>query len=112
FTYSTSSLNGFRIGIFCAGLITVAILNFLGNYLPQVYPVYLRGTGEGFAANAGGRMLGTFTSFIVTHLAAMMPGSLPQIKLAVAGATVGGCLYLVALGLSMFLPEPAERIED
>ncbi len=34
-------------------------VQFLGNYLPRVYPVHLRGTGEGFAANIGGRMIGT-----------------------------------------------------
>ena len=41
-------------GIFLLGLITVAQFNFWGNYLPLVYPVHLRGTGESFAANIGG----------------------------------------------------------
>ena len=43
-------------GIFVLGLITVAQFNFWGNYLPLVYPVHLRGLGESFAANIGGRM--------------------------------------------------------
>ena len=41
-------------GIFALGLVTVAQFNFWGNYLPLVYPVHLRGTGESFAANIGG----------------------------------------------------------
>ena len=47
------------MGAFLAGLFTVAQFSFWGNYLPRVYPVHLRGTGEGFAANIGGRMIGT-----------------------------------------------------
>ena len=41
------------LGIFVAGLLTVAQFSFWGNYLPLVYPVHLRGTGESFAANIG-----------------------------------------------------------
>jgi hypothetical protein len=44
-------------GIFVAGLLTVAQFSFWGNYLPRVYPLHLRGTGESFAANIGGRMM-------------------------------------------------------
>src|SRR6478672_2500153 len=46
-------------GIFLAGLCTVAQFSFWGNYIPKVFPTYLRGTGESFAANVGGRMIGT-----------------------------------------------------
>src|SRR5207248_2239739 len=35
-----------KVGMFLAGLCTVAQLSFWGNYLPRVYPVHLRGTGE------------------------------------------------------------------
>ena len=48
-----------KIGMFFAGLFTVAQFSFWGNYLPRVYPTHLRGTGESFAANVGGRMIGT-----------------------------------------------------
>ena len=41
----------FPLQTFLAGLFTVGQFSFLGNYLPRVYPVHLRGTGEGFAAN-------------------------------------------------------------
>jgi MFS family permease len=32
-------------GIFLVGLLTVSQMSFWGNYLPRVYPTYLRGTG-------------------------------------------------------------------
>ncbi len=70
---ATHSLEMFRYGMFLAGFCTVAQLSFWGNYLPRVYPVHLRGTGEGFAANVGGRMLGTSAAYVTTHLQASMP---------------------------------------
>lgn len=108
----THSLEWFRIGIFVTAITTVAQLNFWGNYLPQVYPVYLRGTGEGFAVNVGGRMLGTSAAFIVTHLSALMPGITPQAQLAYAGAAVGIFVYGLALILTYWLPEPPAKLED
>jgi MFS family permease len=54
-----TDLTMLKVGIFLAGLMTVAQFSFWGNYLPRVYPVHLRGTGESFAANIGGRMIGT-----------------------------------------------------
>jgi MFS family permease len=113
FTFTaTDSLNMFRLGIFLAGFTTVAQLTFWGNYLPRAYPVHLRGTGEGFAANVGGRMLGTFASFITNHLAAVMPGNLPAIKLTYAAAVVGFGIYALALALTIRLPEPPEKLLD
>ncbi len=109
---STRSLEMFRIGIFIAGITTVSQLNFLGNYLPRVFPVYLRGTGEGFAANVGGRMLGAGASFIVTHLAGVMPGANPGVQLAYAACIIGMVVYSTALVATWWLPEPAEKLED
>ncbi len=54
-----SDLELLKAGMFVAGLLTVAQFSFWGNYLPRVYPIHLRGTGESFAANVGGRMIGT-----------------------------------------------------
>ena len=113
FSYSgTHSLQLFRIGIFVAGFTTVAQLTFWGNYLPRVYPVYLRGTGEGFAANVGGRMLGTSAAYVVAHLAAWMPAELPGAQLAYAAAIIGIVVYSTALILSFWLPEPPETLPD
>lgn len=109
---STHSLTMFRIGIFLAGVTTVGQLNFLGNYLPRVFPVYLRGTGEGFAANVGGRMMGASVTFIVTHLAALMPGNTPGAQLAYAACIMGVVVYAIALIATWWMPEPPARLED
>jgi len=77
-----------------------------------VYPVHLRGTGEGFAANVGGRMLGTSAAYITTHLQVAMPGGTNSIKLAYAAAAVALFVYLLALTLSFFLPEPPKTLAD
>ena len=64
---ATDSLDLLKWGIFVAGFLTVAQFSFWGNYLPRVYPTYLRGTGESFAANIGGRMLGTSAALLTTN---------------------------------------------
>jgi sugar phosphate permease len=108
----THSLELFRIGMFAAGFTTVAQLTFLGNYMPRIYPLHLRGTGEGFAANVGGRMLGTSASYVTTHLAAVMPATLPGAQLAYAAGAVGIGVYLLALVLTFWLVEPPEKLPD
>ena len=56
FMFATSNLPLFKWSLFLFGITTIGQLSFWGNYLPRVYPTYLRGTGESFAANVGGRM--------------------------------------------------------
>ena len=107
---ATHSLSMFRAGIFIAGFFTVAQLTFWGNYLPRVYPVYLRGTGEGFAANVGGRMVGTFASYLTNHLAGSMPGAAAGTKLTYAAAAVGVIIYTFAIVLTALMPEPPEKL--
>ena len=102
----TTSLEWAKWGMFFAGFFTVAQFSFWGNYLPRVYPTHLRGTGEGFAANIGGRMLGTGFAFVTTQLTNVMPGGSPQIRLAYAAALVGFMVYLVGYIVSWWLPEP------
>jgi hypothetical protein len=101
-----SSVEAVQWGIFFCGLLTVAQFSFWGNYLPRVYPTHLRGTGESFAANVGGRMLGTSAAFVTTTLATSMPGATPAVKLAWSAALVGFAVYAVGLAASFFLPEP------
>jgi hypothetical protein len=103
-----SSLTGLKIGIFLVGLMTVSQMSFWGNYLPRVYPTHLRGTGESFAANVGGRMVGTFAALLTTQLANITPGSTPPVKLAYAAAIVGTAVYLIGFGASFLLPEPKQ----
>ncbi|MCA9038780.1 MAG: MFS transporter [Planctomycetaceae bacterium] len=94
-------------GIFCAGLVTIGQFSFWGNYLPRVYPVHLRGTGESFAANIGGRMLGTSAALVTTNLVPYMPAT----SLALAACLVGGTVYLIGFIASFWLPEPGEELE-
>ncbi len=98
------------IGIFIAGLFTVAQFSFWGNYLPHAYPVHLRGTGESFAANIGGRMIGTMFFGVTQFVAAqpIFPASVtsPESKIAYVAAAVAGILFAMNLILSCFLPEP------
>ena len=103
---ANTSLDLTRWGMFFAGFFTVAQFSFWGNYLPRVYPTHLRGTGEGFAANIGGRMLGTGFAFVTTQLVNVMPGSSPQMKLSYAAAAVAVFVYGAGLVCSYLLPEP------
>jgi len=99
------------MGVFLAGLCTVAQFSFWGNYLPRVYPVHLRGTGEGFAANIGGRALGVGFWGVTNALAdqAFLPGSSPPEKFAMAAALVGLFVFALASIACFFLPEPAQQ---
>jgi MFS family permease len=103
---ATQDLGMLKIGIFVAGLFTVAQFSFWGNYLPRVYPTHLRGTGESFAANVGGRMIGTSFAFVATSLANVMPGASNPIRMAYAATAVALFVYASGLILSFFLPEP------
>ncbi|MFN0112048.1 MAG: MFS transporter [Blastocatellia bacterium] len=103
---AVSNLDALKWGIFFAGLFTVAQLSFWGNYLPRVYPTHLRGTGESFAANIGGRMIGTAAALLTTQVTKLMPAGAPTTRLAYAAATVAAVIYAIGLALSFFLPEP------
>jgi MFS family permease len=105
---ATSSLPMLRWGIFLVGLLTVAQFSFWGNYLPRMYPTHLRGTGESFAANVGGRMIGTSAALVTTTIVASMPGTTPPAKLAHAAALVGGAAYVIGFITSFWLEEPKQ----
>ncbi len=107
---ATQNLLFMQVGIFVVGLLSVAQFSFWGNYLPRVYPVHLRGTGEGFAANIGGRMIGTSFAYVTNKLVLAMPGESPTEKMAYAAAAVAASVLLLGSILSFFLPEPG--LED
>jgi hypothetical protein len=106
---ATSSVTLLKIGIFAVGLTTIAQFSFWGNYLPRVYPTYLRGTGESFAANVGGRMFGTTAALVTTQLANFMPGGAAPARLAFAAAAVGTGVYMIGVLASFRLPEPERQ---
>jgi hypothetical protein len=104
------SISTLGIAIFLAGFFTVAQFSFWGNYLPKAYPVHLRGTGESFAANIGGRMLGTPFAFVTQAIVTAIAGTgAPPQQLALVTAQVAAgvalALFLVNLILSFKLPE-------
>jgi MFS family permease len=96
-------------GIFALGVVSVAQFSFWGNYLPTLYPTHLRGTGESFAANVGGRMLGTSAALITTSIVLQMPGGSVTQQLAYAAALVGWSAYAIGFIASFWLPEPREN---
>jgi MFS family permease len=106
FYAANTSLTLTMWGMFLAGLFTIGQFSFWGNYLPRVYPTHLRGTGEGFAANIGGRMIGTGFAFVTTQLVNVMPGATPPMRLAYASAAVVAFVYAANLVCSVFLQEP------
>jgi MFS family permease len=102
-----------KVGVAVAGFLTIAQFSYWGNYLPRVYPVHLRGTGESFAANVGGRMVGTSGQFIAAQLAPVMLALMPSLgqfgKIAYAAAATAFLVYALAAVLTFFLPEPKEH---
>jgi len=100
------------LGLLLCAFFTVAQFSFWGNYLPLVYPVHLRGTGESFAANIGGRMIGTSFAALTSTLSIQpfIPGDTPPMKLTLTAAGVAFAVYFVALVASFFLPEPKKGV--
>lgn len=104
--WATEDVNLFKWGIAAAGFFTVAQFSFWGNYLPVVYPAYLRGTGEGFAANVGGRMIGTSAAAVTPFIASFIQSGTPFEKLAYAAAATAAFVYGLGFIVSFWLPEP------
>lgn len=105
------------LGMFFVGLCTVAQFSFWGNYLPRVYPIHLRGTGESFAANVGGRLIGTSFAAVSLGLAALLqfvvPGKSFAVRMGIAAGSIGLLVYAVGFIMSFLLPEPkGEALEE
>jgi len=102
----------FAAAVFFCGLLTVAQMSYMSEYLPKVFPVHLRGTGGGFATNVGARMIGTMAATFNTELLStfFIPANATPaegaIGVATAAAIIGGSAFAVALVLSFLLPSP------
>jgi MFS family permease len=111
---AVTDLHYLEIGMFFAGFLTVAQFSFWGNYLPHAYPVHLRGTGESFAANIGGRLIGTCFFGVTQWVAYFLPdsvGAYPT-RVAYTAAGVAFAVYLVNFFASFWLPEPRPEAID
>ena len=109
-----TSLEYLQYGIFLAGFLTVAQFSFWGNYLPRVYPLHLRGTGESFAANIGGRMIGTSFAALTQWIAHWLPLEASYAtRVAYTAGGVALTVFLINFIASFWLPEPgASGAED
>jgi MFS family permease len=111
FLYAAQSqLKLLEYGVAVAVALMVAQFSFWGNYLPRVYPTHLRGTGESFAANIGGRMFGSMAALLTTQLALIVPASDSFGRVAHAAGLVALVVCCVALVASFWLPEPTEEL--
>jgi sugar phosphate permease len=95
-----------KYGILLAGLLMNGPFSLWGNYLPRMYPTFLRGTGESFAINIGARVIGASGVLLTTQLANIMPGGGAAARLAYSAGTVAVLAYLLSLIASFWLREP------
>ena len=106
--YFFSIANGlvlFLGAIFCAQALFNGLHSFWGNYLPRAYPTFLRGTGESFAMNIGGRVIGVSSALLTTQLANVVPGGGASARLAYAAGTTTFIALIVLAVASYWLPE-------
>jgi MFS family permease len=102
----------FKYAALAITLIVGTQYSFWGNYLPRVYPLHLRGTGESFAISIGARVVAPFTALITPLLSNVMPGATPTLKLAHSMALVAVIATVCALILCRWLPEPAAELPE
>ncbi|MEI9812984.1 MAG: hypothetical protein WDO18_10080 [Acidobacteriota bacterium] len=57
-------------------------------------------------------MMGASMTFIVTHLAGVMPAVNPGTQVAYAACIVGVAVYSIALIATRWLPEPPEHLDE
>jgi MFS family permease len=102
--------------IFCAQALFNGLHSFWGNYLPRAYPTYLRGTGESFAMNIGGRVVGVTSALLTTELANVVPGAGASARLAYAAGTTAVIALSILAVASYWLPEsesaPTARVDE
>ena len=111
--FTTPDLLGVTKGaVFAAGVLLVATFSFWGNYLPRVFPIHLRGTGESFAANIGGRVIGTSMAWVFFHFSATPPPGQPNpVLMTNTAAIIALVMGVVGILLTFFLPEPLPEDE-
>jgi MFS family permease len=106
FFAATHSLVLVKCGILLAGLLMNGPFSLWGNYLPRMYPTYLRGTGESFAINIGARVIGASGVLLTTQFASIMPGASGTARLAYSAGALAVLAYSLSLIGSFWLREP------
>lgn len=97
-------MDALKYGVFLAGVLLMAQFSFFGNYIPRVFPLHLRGTGESFAANIGGRVLGTSLAWVFFTVSASTPPNPGKMALTAAGIALA--MGVLGFILTFLLPEP------
>jgi p-aminobenzoyl-glutamate transporter AbgT len=97
-------------------MLVIGQFTFWGNMLPRYFPVHLRGTGESFAANIGGRLIGTSFAFLVfTVTDEKWQGLFPQslhgtdgfpMRVAYTTAAIGFFVFALGWFIAGKLPDP------
>ncbi len=115
-TLIANSLTTAYIGMFIAGMLVVGQFTFWGNMLPRYFPLHLRGTGESFAANIGGRLIGTSFAFVVfTVTDQKWQGIFPEnlhgeagfpMRVAYTTAAIGFFVFVAGWLIAAKLPDP------
>ena len=105
-------IDDFKYAVLLVTLVVGVQYSFWGNYLPRVFPLHLRGTGESFAMSFGARVLAPFAALVTPLLSNVMPGATPTLKLAHSMALVAVVATICALLLSRHLPEPSAELLD
>jgi MFS family permease len=90
-------LLGFPLGFFASGY-----FSGMGAFLTELYPTYLRGSGQGFCYNFG-RGIGALFPALVGYLSASM-------SLASAIAVFAVSAYVLFFGAAFLLPETRGRV--
>jgi len=111
-----NSLSTAYVGVFFAGVLVIGQFTFWGNMLPRYFPVHLRGTGESFAANIGGRLIGTSFAFLVFTVTdekwqGLFPAALhgPEgfaMRVAYTTAAIGFFVFAAGWFIAGKLPDP------
>jgi SHS family sialic acid transporter-like MFS transporter len=92
----------FQFVIFLAGLFTASFYGWLPLYLPELFPVRIRATGQGIAFNFG-RVLAAVGALYIGDLTNLFK-DFPNGGLAGMGATLAW-VYAVGMVLILFAPE-------
>ena len=95
--------------MFLAGFFTVGAVQLLGQLSASCVSSASARNGESFAANIGGRLIGTSFAWLTATLAVTPDRTYAPTKVAYVAAAVGFSVYLVGLIASFWLPEPPKE---
>lgn len=96
----------FKCGVFLAQVLFNGLHSFWGNYLPRVFPTHLRGTGESFAMNIGGRAIGVTAALVTTQMANLIPAANAGVRLSYSAGVTATFVLAIAAAASISLREP------